>query len=433
MIWLYRILYIPFFLISFPYYLRRMLKRGGYGKDFHHRLGLIEKLPEKRKGITRIWIQAVSLGEIKAIKPLVQRLLEKNAIEIVITTTTSTAYKMAHELYGDKVVKVAGFPLDFWFTSRTAWKRINPDIAILMEAELWPEHIHQARIRKVPLLLINARLSDRSYKRYLKFKFIAQKLLLKELTLLLAGSQQDLDRFVAIGVNPQKLFLTGNIKFDVMPEILLSNLEKIELKKEMGFFNDQDNPLILMGSSTWSGEEILLIKVFQKLLNLGVNCRILLVPRHPERREEIKAFLETERLPWHFRSESKQARQGTYIYIGDTIGELSMLAQVANLAFIGKSLAPHDGGQTPIEAASIGLPLLYGPNMTNFKQICQSLETANAAVVCSNAQELEEKIIELLIHFEKREAMAIAVKAWHDRNKGATGKTLAHIEQFIMK
>lgn len=411
-----------------------MLKRGGYGQDFHHRLGCIEKLPKKEAGITRIWIQAVSLGEIKAIGPLIQKLLDKKSFEIIITTTTSTSYKMAQELYRNRVAKVACFPLDFWLTSQMAWKRINPDIAILMEAELWPEHIHQAKIRKVPILLINARLSDKSYKRYLKLKFLAQTLLLNKLDLLLAGSQQDLERFAAVGANPQKLFCTGNIKFDVEPKILLSNLEKRELKKEMGFLSsDQDNPLILIGSSTWPGEEKVLIEVFQKLLNLRVHCRILLIPRHPERRDEIKELLQAQKLPWHFRSESKIAPEGTYIYVGDTIGELPILSQLADLVFIGKSLEPNDGGQTPIEAASIGLPLLYGPNMSNFKQICQSLELAHAAAPCSNAEELEQKIIELLTNFEKREKLAIAAKTWVSSNKGATDKTLAYTEQFINK
>lgn len=408
-----------------------MLKRGGYGKDFHHRLGLIEKMPEKREGVNRIWIQAVSLGEINAIKPLIEKLIKKTNIEIVLTTTTSTSYKIACDLYKDKVMKVAAFPLDFWLTSRESWKRIFPDIVILMEAELWPEHINQAQKRKVPVLLINARLSDRSYKRYLKFKFLAKHLVLKHICCLLAGSQQDLDRFVAIGIDPEKAFCTGNIKFDVKPEVILSEFEKTELKKDMGFICNGKKPLILMGSSTWPGEEELLIEIFEKVLNSGIDCRLLIVPRHAERREEIKNLLKVQKRAWHLRSESRKGPQGTYIYVGDTMGELLMLMQVADLAFIGKSLAPNNGGQTPIEAASLGIPMLYGPNMTNFREVCKSLQRANAAVLCANEQEVEKTILELLTNFEKRQALAIAVKEWHARNKGATEKTFHYIEQEI--
>jgi len=410
-----------------------MLKRGGYGKDFHHRIGLIEKLPQKKKGITRIWIQAVSLGEVNALKPLINKWVEKERFEIIITTTTSTAYKRACELYSGKVAKVAAFPFDFWLCSRRAWKRIDPDMVILMEGELWPEHIHQARIRKVPVFLINARLSNRSYKRYLKFKFFAKHLVLKHIVGLLAGSQQDLERFIAIGVDPNIACCTGNIKFDVKPEFVLSDLEKTKLKKEMGFLDEKGEiPLILMGSSTWPGEEMLLIEIFERALSLGLNCKLLIVPRHAERREEIQDILRAQKRPWHLRSLSKEAPLGTFIYIGDTVGELAMLAQVADLAFIGKSLDPNQGGQTPIEAAAIGLPLLYGPNMTNFKQICESLERAtNGEVGCKDAGQVKEKVIELLRSAEKRRALGMNLKKWYNQNQGATDKTLAYIEKFL--
>ncbi|PWU04463.1 MAG: 3-deoxy-D-manno-octulosonic acid transferase [Verrucomicrobia bacterium] len=435
MIWIYRILYIPFFLISFPYYLKRMLKRGGYGKDFHHRLGLLEKLPKKRNGTKRIWIQAVSLGEVNALRPLIDKLIEKGNIEIVITTTTSTAYKRACDLYSEKVLKVAAFPFDFWLASQRTWKKIEPDIAILMEGELWPEHIHQAMIRKVPIFLINARLSNRSYKRYLKFKFFAKNLVLKKITALLAGSQQDLDRFKTLGVESGKAYCTGNIKFDVKSEFYLSDLKKKEIKKEISFLNGEDpEPLILMGSSTWSGEEAMLIETFEKLYEKGINCRLLIVPRHPERREEIKHLLKGQKRSWHFRSESKEAPPGTEIYIADTVGELAMLSQIADLAFIGKSLDPNQGGQTPIEAAAIGLPLIYGPNMSNFKQICESLEKAtDRMVLCKDSHEVKEKINDLLQNSERRQKLASDLKKWHGQNQGATDKTLTYIESFLAK
>lgn len=436
MIWIYRILYIPVFLISFPYYLWRMLRRGGYAKNFHYRFGLIKPLPEKKLGITRIWIQAVSVGEVNAIKPLIEKLLEKKNVEIIVTTTTSTSYAIAKEQYSDKITAVGIFPLDFWFFSQAAWKRINPDIAILMEAELWPEHIHQATIRNVPVLLINARLSDRSFKRYLKFKFIAKRLILKFLSSLVAGTEQDLDRFVAIGVKPENALCSGNIKFDVNPKKILFEKEKMDLKREMGFVHERSNldspcPLILMGSSTWSGEEALLLEIFEKAMEQGIDCRLLVVPRHAERREEIKALLRTQNHTWHLRSVTPQAPEGTFIYVGDTTGELSILTQVADIVFIGKSLPPHNGGQTPIEPAALGIAMVYGPFMTNFRQVCKSLEKADASIMCRDAKEVEEQILALLKDQQKRDALGLAAKHWHALNQGATDKTIAIIEKFM--
>lgn len=436
MIWIYRIFYIPIFLITFPYYLWRMLKRGGYAKDFRYRFGLGKQLQKKKPGVTRIWIQAVSLGEVNAIKPLIEKLLAKKNIEIVLTTTTSTAYAIAKEQYDDKITAVGIFPFDFWPFSRNAWERIDPDIAILMEAELWPEHIHQATIRNVPVLLINARLSDRSFKRYLKLKWLAKHLVLKHLSALLAGTQLDLDRFIAIGVDPKKTSCTGNIKFDVTPKKILSEDERLELKKEMGFITERLNanspcPLVLMGSSTWSGEEALLLHIFENALDQGIDCRLLIVPRHPERRDEIKTLLGTQDRTWHLRSDSPKAPADTFIYIGDTTGELSVLTQVADLAFIGKSLPPHDGGQTPIEPAALGTAMLYGPHMTNFRQISKSLEKAGASIMCSDSEEVEKQVLALLKDPQRREALGHEAKKWHALNQGATDKTIAGIEKFI--
>jgi 3-deoxy-D-manno-octulosonic-acid transferase len=163
MIWVYRILFLPALICSLPYHLWRMWRRGGYRHDFHHRFGLVDRPPPKAPGVKRIWIQAVSVGEAQALGPLLARLREQPNLEIILTTTTSTAYQIIREKYARDVQKVGVFPLDFWPFSRSAWRRLEPDLAVLMEGELWPEHLHQAHARKVPVALINARMSNRSY------------------------------------------------------------------------------------------------------------------------------------------------------------------------------------------------------------------------------------------------------------------------------
>lgn len=430
MIWIYRIFYIPIFFIMFPYYLWRMLRRGGYREDFHYRFGFIKPLWVKEGHIKRVWIHAVSLGEVNAIRPLVEKLLAGGGVEIFLTATTSTSYKVARELYSDKVMRVSLFPFDFWVFSWVTWNRVDPDLVLLMEGELWPEHIHQGGARGVPILLMNGRLSDRSFRRYMKVKWLAKSLILKKLSWLLAGGEQDLRRFIEIGMDESKAECTGNLKLDVMPKKVLTDNEKEELKVEMGF-RGGGRPLILVGSSTWSGEEALLIKILEKALGMGIDCRLLLVPRHAERREEIRELLKAQKRSWHMRSSGKRAPDGTYIYLADTTGELSILSQVADLVFIGKSLLPHNGGQTPIEGAALGLAMVYGPMMTNFKDVSGALEGVGATVRCRDAEELEGVIIGLLGDGGRRKAMGEAARRWHGFNRGATDKTVDVIRHFI--
>ncbi|HCR37383.1 MAG TPA: 3-deoxy-D-manno-octulosonic acid transferase, partial [Opitutae bacterium] len=262
----YRILFIPILLLAAPFYLKRMLRRGGYAKDFQHRFGLVPTLPPKRPGIQRIWVQAVSVGEVQAIRPMVDRFAQDDKVELVITCTTSTAYKIARDQYGSQALHIGVFPLDFCLFSARAWKRFQPDMALLMETELWPEHINQANRRKVPVVVVNGRLSNRSFKRYLKIKAIAGRLLQK-LDVLLAATEQDYERFLALGAHRETTFQTGNLKFDVEVKPLLSASEKNALLGELGFLRDREAPIVLLGSSTWPGEEAFLLDTFEQARN----------------------------------------------------------------------------------------------------------------------------------------------------------------------
>ena len=215
-----------------PYYAMRMIRRGGYAKDFSHRFGGQKNLPAPANGKSRIWIQAVSVGEVEALAPLVEKLSATPDIELVITTTTSTGYKILRDKYAPKCLYVGVFPMDFWLFSRRAWNKIKPTMAVLMEGELWPEHMHQAKARKVPLMLINARMSDKSFARYLRIKFFARRLLDK-FAKIGASSELDMSRFIALGVSPSRIFVSGNLKFDTLPSAILSKEEKLALRRKI--------------------------------------------------------------------------------------------------------------------------------------------------------------------------------------------------------
>lgn len=423
MIWFYRIIFIPLLILASPYYIWRMLRRGGYSEGFIHRFGLFPALPSKALGRRRIWIQAVSVGEIEAIGPLLQQLKAKGQTEVVLTTTTSTGYRIAQDKYKDLCIGIGFFPLDFWPFSRIAWSRIAPDKIILAEGELWPEHLHQAKNHSVPAYLINARLSDKSFARHQKFKSITKNLL-EQFSWIGAGSEEDARRLKTICDRENQIEVTGNLKFDVSADGPLSASDKDKLRSELGFGNLAET-MVLLGSSTWEGEEAVLLKALKNLRDTGVDARLLLVPRHAERRDTVLKLLESSGLNYHQRSvKGTQAPEGTIVHLGDTTGELRQLTRAADLAFTGKSLPPHDGGQTPIECAAAGVPVIYGPHMTNFKSICQGLEKNGAAIKCADAEEVLKEILSLARDRNSLTKKSAAGVAWHKSNQGATERTL---------
>ncbi|MEO0039724.1 MAG: hypothetical protein RIS38_672 [Verrucomicrobiota bacterium] len=424
MTWAYRIFFPLLLIPALPYYFWRMLRRGGYGAGFSQRFGFFPEIGEKTSGKRRFWIQAVSVGEIEAIGPLLRQLHAGGEAEIILTTTTSTGYRLAQERYGDIARRIGIFPADLWPCSALAWRRIRPDVVVLVEGELWPEHLAQARARGVPAFLINGRLSDRSFARHQRFpRFSAH--VLGHFKAIAAGSEEDVRRYRVLGFDAR---LTGNIKFDVAGDAPMDASERARLRAELGFGTDP-RTVVLLGSSTWKGEETLLLKVIRDLRAAGHDVRLLLVPRHSERRAELAAETSASGLAWHQRSSGGPlAPEGTVVHLADTTGELRRLTRAADLAFCGKSLAPHDGGQTPIEAAAAGVALAYGPRMTNFRDICRGLEQAKAAVRAADAAELAAVLGRLLTDAAARAEMGRRGAAWHLGNRGATGRTLALLQ-----
>jgi len=446
MIWLYRILFFPALLLMLPGYLLRMWRRGGYGPGFSQRFGGGIALGAKRDGVKRVWLQAVSVGEMQAVAPLLGALKQRGDVEVYLTTTTSTGRKIALERYGEKTGLAAGigyFPLDWWLFSARAWRRAQPDLVILMEGERWPEHIAQARKRGVPVLAINARLSDRSFSRMKTWRRAVMPLMQKGITRVLACSEGDAARFRELGFAPEQVAVTGNIKWDVTIPALSAE-EKTALRVELGLAPRDGAPgLVLLGSSTWPGEEEACVAALLAARAGGAaggaacaNARLLLVPRHAERRGEVEAMLEKEARPaglaWHFRS--RGAAPGPVdIAVGDTTGELRQFTQLADLVFVGKSLAPHTEGQTPVEAAALGRAIVFGPGMSNFREISQRLVKAGAARVAQNPGELREAVARILSDAAAREGMMAASASCYQGNQGAVAKTAAIIGGMISR
>ena len=433
MIFLYRLAFLPLLLVALPYYALRMARRGGYADGFAQRFGFIP-VPPKAAGVRRIWIQAVSVGEVEAVGPLLKALRAEPGIEVVLTTTTSTGYRIAREKHASLTVATGIFPIDFWPCSRAAWKRIRPDLVVLTEGELWPEHLHRAKATGTPAALINARLSDRSFARYSKIRPLALRLLSK-LAAVLPGTESDSHRLRDLGVPADRLGAAGNLKFDVDAGEPATDTERRALFAELfgeTIPSDRPLPTVLLGSSTWPGEEAMLLRTYREARAGGSDLRLLIVPRHAERREEIAALLSGAKESHYFRSRHREgAPHAADIVVADTTGELRRLTRLADLAFVGKSLPPNIGGQTPIECAALGVPAVYGPDMSNFRDITRGLESCGATRRTPDADAARAELLTLLRHADTRTLMAGYARAWHASNRGATRRTVDRLRELL--
>ncbi len=391
------------------------------------RLGIgIEDWP-RTPGKRRVWIQAVSLGEMLVIEGLMRKLVEDPKVELLLTTTTSTGYRLANEKYSEICDRIYYFPLDFWPFVRKFWKRMRPDLAICAETELWPEHMQQAANAGVPMVLVNGRLSDRSFKyaKKLKWAYGKHMLLLRKV---MAVSEGDANRFIAMGVPSDRVRVSGNLKLDVSIGEILNEERKCELRETLGL----GAGLVLLGSSTWPGEEEILLSIFRTLRECLPECKLLLVPRHVERRSEIRTMLEENAsdLSYSFKSESDSFAP-LDILVADTNGELRVLTQLSDLAFVGKSLPPRHEGQTPIECGLLGVPMVYGPGMSNFRSVCDGMLQMGAAIQVSDGNSLREAIVSLALDEAARREMTQRQSKWAAASRGALARTFEAIEGFV--
>lgn len=424
MIWAYRSLFIPIFLILLPYYLLRMVRRGGYQKDFSQRFGGGD-IPPKKPDSKRIWLQAVSVGEIRAMEPLIERLIQQPNVELVLTTTTSTGYALACEKYANTAVVVRYFPLDFWCFSKKTWQKINPDLALLAEGEIWPEHLHQASRRKTPIILLNARLSDRSFKRFGYFKFWVKNLLGK-FTQILAASETDANRFRNLGASTEIVKVTGNLKLEIPKSQPLSGDAKLEWCRQLGFPVSNGTPKVLFGASTWPGEESFLWNLVRNLRETDPSWVLLLVPRHAERSSTLRREFAEQPDARFWRDPITGEHP---LVIADITGKMRELLPGADLVFVGKSLPPHRGGQTPLEAAATSLPIVCGPHMENFRSLVQEMKSAQAIQQASSETEAAAYLRQLMLDPSSRQTLGENAGKWMSTQQGTLDRIWEELSQ----
>ena len=404
-----------------------MIKRGGYGKKLFYRLGCWPTLLPKNSNKKRIWIQAVSVGELSSINTLLQAFIADPKIEIILSGTTSTGQEIAEKKHAKDILALGPFPLDWFPFSSLAWSRIQPDLAICVDSELWPEHMYQAKKRGVPFFIVNARLSDRSFSR-LSSLSIFRNLLLPNNLRILASSEKQRQRWITIGLDEQRTCNTGNLKVDIAPHNPTTEAIKNRKKEELGF---STSSIVLVGISTWPGEEEFLLQCLTEIRDKKLDARLLLIPRHAERREEIVDNLNAFPFPFQQRTCPDENQPDTLVDLADTTGELNKLIQSADLAFLGKTLPPRHEGQNPIEPISIGLPLVVGPKCTNFSETCDELLIRGAVQQGESFIKVKKIILQLFQSESQRKKMRQAGLDWRKDQGSPTRKTCKELENYL--
>lgn len=401
-----------------PFLLFRLYWKGRRLTAYRHRIAERFSLGNASSLPIDAWVHANSLGEVIAATPLIDALLDKQW-RVLVTTMTPTGSHQVKTRFGHQV-EHHYVPYDLSWAVRRFYKRIKPRIGIIMETELWPNLIHQARVAKIPLVIANARLSDKSFKSYQKIRFFI-KPVIEQLTAILAQSELDAKRFIALGGSERRVHMLGNMKFDLQARV--ANSQAVEsLKMAWG----AQRPVII-AASTHDDEENQLLTRLNQLKSAIPNVLLLIAPRHPER---FKAVFElSKRLGFNTRLRSAPTTIGPEndVIVLDSMGELLGFYQMSDYAFVGGSLISI-GGHNVLEPIAMHIPVFCGPYMQNSKRICADLCAANALILASDADGLIQSIIEMHQNPAQRALQVANATAVLEANRGSVARHMAKIE-----
>ncbi len=411
-------LYILLLWLLLPFIFFRLALKSRRQPEYFQHVGERFGLYSIRSDKPIIWLHAVSVGETRATASLVASL--KKAYpghQMLLTHTTPTGRAAGEQLYGDNVLR-AYLPYDYPFAVKRFFCHFKPQLGILMETEIWFNLINAGSDAGVPMLLLNARMSEKSSKGYARVKRLTQNALQK-LSAVAAQSQDDAVRLSRLGA--RNVSVMGNLKFDIFPPLEMLKLGAL-LHEQFG----QRRKIFLL-ASTREGEEALALEASQKLSS---DVLLVIVPRHPHRFEEIEGMLRKRGLRYQKRSEDKTVSAEIQVVLGDSMGEMFAYYAACDLAFIGGSLLPF-GGQNLIEACSVGKPVLIGPHTYNFKEATRLAVEAGAAVRVSDAQELMQTAMRILNDDGTRDAMGKQGVMFVSSHQGATGKAMEVIREVL--
>ena len=409
-----------------PWWIWRMATAQKYREGLRERLGRVPTRLLVRAGDAErqlIWVHAVSVGEVLAITRLVKTLdatLPK--CSVAISTTTRTGQALARERFGEE--RVFYWPLDLPWAVRAYLSDLKPRLLVLAETEFWPNLLEACFRRGIPVAVVNARISDRSWPRYRMLRWL-WKPLLGRLRSVQAQSETDAERLIAIGCTAARVAVAGNLKFDVRAA---EEAEATRLLKTIAA-----GLRLVVAGSTLEGEEAALLEAWPRLLASDPQLAIVLAPRHPERFAGVAALIERSGRRWVRRSEwyaqPAELLEPGEIVLLDTIGELASVYSLASLAFVGGSLVPA-GGHNPLEPAQFGVPIVMGPHYANFVAITESLRRQNALRIAAK-EELASAFIELLCDQTAAKAMGARAREVFERQSGATDRCVEAIRELL--
>ncbi len=417
-LWIYRVLAAAILPLAIPVLKIRQLFTGKSRPRFRDRMG--RGLPVLPTGA--IWIQAVSVGEVELARRLVAE-LERMAPDqpIFITATTATGLELAKRTLGGDF-PVFPCPVDLPGPVNRVMDEAKPRMVVLVETELWPELIHQAGRRGVPVAVVNARLSERSLAGYRRVAGPLRKLV-APVRLVLARTESDAGRFAQLGISAENIVVGGNVKYDIEQD--QRSLEWAEAVRNAA----SGRPIVIAGS-TMEGEEELVIRAVRNLADAGTHCFLVLAPRHPERFDTVADLLSASGVDFVRRSRGTEIPDTTEAFLIDTIGELARAYQLATVAFIGGSLVPT-GGHNPLEPAVWGVPVLSGPHVHNFLEVYGEMTSAGGARLVSDEDELRASLAEWLDDPGLALATGEAGRQVVEQNRGATSRTAAALLALI--
>ncbi|QEG23915.1 3-deoxy-D-manno-octulosonic acid transferase [Mariniblastus fucicola] len=415
-------------LIGLPWLAWRFVSKGKNRRGWSQKLFGLVPASAKPVGSKRIWLHAVSVGEVHLLNTLVGSLLQHHGdVELFISTTTETGYDRAVALFGDRH-EVFFFPFDFSWAIRNVIRRIDPDLLVLAELELWPNLIHISADLELPVVVANGRLSENSHRNYRRFEFFTRPMFQK-LNRVAAQDRISADRFVELGCDPNRVIVTGNLKYDAI-ETDRNNAKTSACRCLARDFGIADDDRILIAGSTQIEDESAAVNAWEMLRSEFGDLKLVIVPRHPDRFAEIESLLEKKGLVANRRSQHGSVSVDSDILVVDVIGELSGWWGLADVAFVGGSMGSR-GGQNMIEPAAYGIPVCFGPNTANFQSTVDGLLAHNAAKVVEDTVQLTDFVARALGDRVESESMGKRAQEFVQQHRGAAARTVEILGRFL--
>jgi 3-deoxy-D-manno-octulosonic-acid transferase len=417
------------FFLGLPYFLCQAVFHRKYLVSFRQRLG---DLPKELASITEggIWIHAVSVGEVLAVLPLVNALRHNwPGRPLWVSTTTLTGQKLANSKLGDKA-KVFYFPLDWKFAVQRSLGVVRPAIVLIAETEIWPNFLLECRVRRIPVLLVNGRLSDRSVRRYSRIRQFMKKVL-TGFQYCCMQTRMDRERLLSLGASHDKVEVCGNLKYDIaVPDGI-----QAKTKTYRKLFDLDESRFVIVAGSTMRDEETAVLSAFRTLRCCCPQATLILAPRHLERVKEVEVLLREQAFEYSKRSQLRLSgassfRQTCEVILLDSMGELATLYALADLVFIGGSLVPT-GGHNILEPALYRKPILFGPHMSNFREVSEHFLEKGAAIRVETSADLGVKLVELYENAGLRRSLGENGHAILTANRGATQRILSRVVPLL--